>query len=84
LEMLLFTMVGVILYVTSDAIVKAIEKRKGEPLPNRSIIFFAIITVLALVVFNLLQNYGAELGLISTPQPTEQLSAPTPNSPQPH
>ncbi len=67
LEILLFTVVAAALYVISDSIVKAIEKRKGALLENRSIIFFSIITVLALVTFNLLQAYGHELGLFPEP-----------------
>ncbi|RLA03946.1 MAG: hypothetical protein DRQ47_04220 [Gammaproteobacteria bacterium] len=64
MEIVLFTLVAVILYSVTDNIVKAIEKRKGGLLENRSMIFFAIITVLALITFNLLQTYGPELGLL--------------------
>ena len=64
MEILLFTLVAAALYVISDSIVKAIEKRKGSLLENRSVIFFVIITVLALISFNLLQSYGPELGLL--------------------
>jgi hypothetical protein len=69
LEILLFTLVAIILYLVSDGIVKAIEKQKGELLENRSIIFFIIIFVLAVVTFNLLQTYGPGLGLL--PNATE-------------
>jgi len=64
LEIILFTTVAIVLYVVSDNIVKAIEKRRGELLPNRSVIFFAIIAVLATISFNLLQTYGPQLGLL--------------------
>ena len=64
MEIILFTTVAIVLYVVSDNIVKAIEKRRGELLPNRSVIFFAIIAVLATISFNLLQTYGPQLGLL--------------------
>ncbi len=74
LEMILFTLIAVILYAVADGIVKALEKRKGELLNNRSLIFFAIITILALVTFNLLQIYGPEFGLF----PSEPVQKTTP------
>lgn len=76
MEILLFTLVGAILYVTADGIVKAIEKRKGELLKNRSIVFFGIITLLALVTFNLLQRFGPELGLLPS-VPVDEAISPT-------
>ena len=79
MEILLFTFVGVTLYVVSDAIVKAIEKKKGKLLPNRSLIFFGIILVLSTITFNLLQTFGPQLGLLPkkntqqvSKQPSEQ------------
>ena len=80
MEILLFTLVGVILYVASDAIVKAIEKKRGKLLPNRSIIFFGIITVMALVTFNLLENYGPQLGLLPASTPVQENAARTPQT----
>ena len=71
MEILLFTLVAIILYLVSDGIVKAIEKRKGELLKNRSLIFFAIIFVLAITTFYLLQTYGPGLGLLPQPVVTE-------------
>jgi len=71
LEILLFTATAMVLYVVSDGIVKAIEKRKGALLPNRSIIFFAIIVVLSTITFNLMQTYGPELGLLPSPPAQE-------------
>ena len=73
MEILLFTLVAIILYLVADSIVKAIEKRKGKLLENRSIIFFVIISVLALTTFNLLQEYGPGLGLLPD-APVEETS----------
>ena len=69
MEVLLFTLVAIILYLVSDGLVKAIEKQKGELLENRSIIFFIIIFTLAVTTFYLLQTYGPGLGLL--PNTTE-------------
>lgn len=55
MEFLLFTVSGIFIYVTSDAIVKLIEEKKGELLPNRSLIFFAIFLPLALISFQVIQ-----------------------------
>jgi len=74
LEIVLFTLVAIVLYQVSDSILKAIEKRKGNLLENRSLVFFVIITVLALGTFNLLQIYGPELGLLPEPTPVESPS----------
>lgn len=80
MEILLFTFVGVTLYVISDAIVKAIEKKRGEVLPNRSMIFFGIIMTMSLVTFSLLETYGPELGLLPTATPTQENTAPIPQT----
>ena len=56
LEILLFTLVAVGLYFTTDWAVRLIEQRRGEPLPNRGVIFFAIILVLAVVSFEIIQR----------------------------
>lgn len=76
MEILLFTMVGVILYVTSDAIVKGIEKKRGELLANRSMIFFGIILVMSVITFNLLETYGPQLGLLPASEPAQEKLAP--------
>lgn len=71
MEIILFTLVAIVLYLAADSILKAIEKRKGEPLANRNIVFFIIISVLALTTFNLLETYGPGLGLLPKP-PVEE------------
>jgi hypothetical protein len=56
IEVLLFTLVAVALYFTADWAVRLIEQRRGEPLPNRNIIYFVIIFVLAVVSFEVIQR----------------------------
>jgi len=75
LEIILFTLVAAMLYVVADGIVKAIEKRQGKLLKNRSIVFFGIITVMALITFNLLQVFGPGLGLLPS-SPAEEVVSP--------
>lgn len=78
MEIILFTLVAIILYQSADGLLKYIEKRKGKTLENRSLIFFVIITVLALTTFNLLQVFGPDLGLLPEPAPIEITNEETP------
>ena len=55
-ELVAYTIAGVLLYWVSDWILNQIEIRRGERFPNRSLIFFVIILVLALGVFNLIDS----------------------------
>jgi hypothetical protein len=54
-EILLFTLTGIALYFLSDWLLVLIELKRGKPLENRSVVFFVIILVLALVSFELMQ-----------------------------
>ena len=54
MEILLFTLNAIIIYLLADWIIRALEKRKGQVLKNRQIVFFAVFLALALVSFNLL------------------------------
>lgn len=55
MEVLYFTVAAIVLYVISDRILNLIELRRGERFENRSLIFFVIILVLAVGLFNLVQ-----------------------------
>jgi hypothetical protein len=55
-EIVYFTLVGIGLYFASDWILERIETRRGSRFENRSIIFFVIIMVLALVSFQLISH----------------------------
>jgi len=57
MEILYYTVAAIFLYVISDWILNRIEIRRGERFENRSLIFFAIILVLSVVLFNLIQQF---------------------------
>jgi len=63
-EIVLFTLVAVVLYLFSDWLLRQLERRRGAPFKNRSIIYFIIIFVLALGTFELLQRFlqGSVMG----------------------
>ncbi len=80
MEMLYYTVAAIFLYLVSDWILNQIENRRGERYENRSLVFFAIILVLSVALFNLIQ-YFQPAAVPSTPAadvPTEQ----EPESPQ--
>ena len=51
LEIISYTLAGIILYVVSDSILEQLEMRRGERFAHRDIIFFVIILTLALITF---------------------------------
>ncbi len=55
MEMIYFTLAGLGLYFVSDWILNQIEIRRGERFEQRSLIFFGIILVLALITFRLIR-----------------------------
>ena len=57
MEMLYYTVAAIVLYVVSDWILNRIEIRRGERFENRSLVFFAIILVLSVALFNLIQKF---------------------------
>lgn len=57
MEIVIFTAVGIALYLISDRLLTALEKLHGEPLPQRNIIFFVLILVLSLSTFSVLNGY---------------------------
>ena len=57
MEMIYFTLVAVVLYVVSDKILNQIELQRGERLANRSVVFFLIITILAVITFTVIQQF---------------------------
>jgi len=80
MEMFYYTVAAIFLYLVSDWILNQIENRRGERFENRSLIFFAIILVLSVALFNLIQHFQPAT-VPSAPAadvPTEQ----EPGSPQ--
>lgn len=55
MEIVYFTAVAILLYLGADRAVDLLERRRGERFNNRSLIFFAILVVSALVVFRLIR-----------------------------
>ena len=56
MELIAFTLAGIVLYFFSDWLLDRIEQARGARFENRSIIFFAIILVLALVSFQVISR----------------------------
>jgi predicted PurR-regulated permease PerM len=55
MEILAFTANAIFIYLLTDWIIRAIEKKRGQALKQRQAIFFVIILVLALISFRLLR-----------------------------
>ncbi len=62
MEMFYYTVAAIFLYVVSDRILNQIEIRRGERFENRSLVFFAIILVLSVALFNLIQYFQPATG----------------------
>lgn len=79
---LYFTVTAVLLYLFSDWVVNKIEQKVGKRLKYRSVLFFAIITVLALSSFSFIDTL-----MTAPPETTQQKTqttdpvAPTPAQP---
>ncbi len=56
MEIILFTIAAIVLYIGSDRALNYVELRRGARFEHRSLIFFTILVVLALVSFNLIQR----------------------------
>ncbi len=54
MEIIYYTLAALGLYFVSDWILNQIEIRRGERFEQRSLIFFGIILVLALITFRLI------------------------------
>jgi hypothetical protein len=56
MEILAYLVVGAVLYLVSDRLVRAVEWRLGRRLEHRSLLFFAILLGLALVSFEAIRR----------------------------
>jgi hypothetical protein len=61
LEIIAYTLAGIILYFGSDWILVQIENASGREFENRNLIFFAIIMILALSSFAIIRLLLPEL-----------------------
>ena len=57
MNIVLFPLVAIILYVASDWILERIEVAAGRRLESRTLVFFGILLTLALVSFWLIRAY---------------------------
>ena len=56
MEIILFTVVGIVLYLATGALLTLLERLHGDPLPQRNIVFFVIILALSLPTFSMLRS----------------------------
>jgi hypothetical protein len=56
LEIILFTGVGIVLYLLCDRLLILLENMHGDPLPGRNVIFFVLILTLSLATFSLMRT----------------------------
>jgi hypothetical protein len=57
MEIVYFTLVGIVLYLVSDWVLQRMEIAAGRRLEHRTLIFFALLLTLALVSFSLIRWY---------------------------
>ena len=57
MEIVIFTANAIVIYLLADWIIKFVEKRRGEVLKNRRIIFFIVFLPLILISFELLKYF---------------------------
>jgi len=62
-ELLLFSLNAIVIYLIADRLVVLIERRRGEALKQRQVVFFVIFLVLALISFRLLRMLLSEPGV---------------------
>lgn len=55
MELVYYTVAGILLYWISDQILLAVERHQGKVFEHRSLIFFVIILVLALTTFKAIE-----------------------------
>ena len=72
MEILYYTVAAIFLYLVSDWILNRIETRLGRRFENRSLVFFVIILVLSVALFNLIRQFQ--------PAPTPAETAPNTNT----
>ena len=59
MEIIVFTITAIILYLLSDRLLEAFERYLGRRLAQRSLVFFAILLILSLAAFSLIRFYFA-------------------------
>lgn len=59
MEILIFTLNAIVIYLASDWIVRRLEQARDAPMKQRQLVFFAVFLVLALLSFELLRRVFA-------------------------
>jgi len=57
-EALLFTALAVVLYLVADRLLDTLERRAGRRFEYRSVVFFAILLLLAVLSFAVVRRFG--------------------------
>lgn len=56
MEIIVFTLNAILIYLLADWVIRTVEQRKGVVLQHRQVIFFVVFLSLALISFNLLRT----------------------------
>lgn len=56
MEILVFTLNAIVIYLLADWIIREIEKRRGEVLKQRQVIFFVVFLAMAIISFEVLRT----------------------------
>jgi hypothetical protein len=60
MQMILFTVLGIGLYLLADRLLDALEVRAGRRFEYRSLVFLAILMVLAVVAFSIVRRLAPD------------------------
>lgn len=56
MDIIWFLLTGVVVYLVADGVVRYIERRRGEAMTNRSLVFFAIFLPTILLAFEFIER----------------------------
>lgn len=57
-EILVFTLVAIVIYFAADRLLNALEVRRGKRFEYRQVIYFVIVLILALTLFEVIERFG--------------------------
>jgi len=56
MEIVIFTLNAIFVYLFSDWIIRKLEEKRGAVLKNRQVVFFVVFLVLVMLTFQILKN----------------------------
>jgi len=56
MEIVIFTLNGIFVYLFSDWIIRKLEEKRGAALKNRQVVFFVVFLVLVMLTFQMLKS----------------------------